>query len=153
MLAEKSQDKQCFDCQKRGHIKSDCRNRQREMKKTKGSGKPSVDTKQTTAIRDDEITGAVIEGIPNMASSSHDHVFAVTERPRLGNHVIRWKRLVVFMMTTVVQVPVSTPPEYDVSWILVDSRSAVIARPLTHAQEVHPSPRKSYDRCWHEPQD
>ena len=34
-LAEKNKDKQCFYCQKKGHVKSDCRNRQRDMKKAK----------------------------------------------------------------------------------------------------------------------
>ena len=44
------------------------------MQKAKDSSKPFVDRKQTAAITDDEITTAVIEGIPNMTSSSHDHV-------------------------------------------------------------------------------
>ena len=38
--------------------------------------------KQTAAITDDEITGA-------MARSSHDYLFAVTEKPSLGNHAVR----------------------------------------------------------------
>ena len=42
------------------------------MKKAQDSGKPFVDRKQTAAITDDEISGAVIEGISNMASSSHN---------------------------------------------------------------------------------
>ena len=37
-LAERSKDKQCFYCQEKGHIKSDCRNRQRDVKKAKESG-------------------------------------------------------------------------------------------------------------------
>ena len=49
----------------------------------KDSGMPFVDRKQTAAITDDEITGAVIDGVPNVASSSHDYVFAVMERSSL----------------------------------------------------------------------
>ena len=52
----------CY-CQMSGHIKGDCRNRQRDIKKANN--------------------GAMIEGIPNVASDSHDHVFVVTDRPRL----------------------------------------------------------------------
>ena len=33
-LAEKNEDEQCFHCEKKGHVKSDCRNRQRDMKNT-----------------------------------------------------------------------------------------------------------------------
>ena len=43
------------------------------MKKVKVSNNALVDRKQTAAITDDEITGTVIEGIPNMAGSSHDY--------------------------------------------------------------------------------
>ena len=53
------------------------------MKRAKDSGMPFVDRKQTAAITDDEITGAVIDGVPNVASSSHDYVFAVMERSSL----------------------------------------------------------------------
>ena len=60
MLAEKNRDKQCFFCQRRGHIKSNCRNRQRDVRKAKESGNPFVDGKQTAAITD-AIT--VAEGI------------------------------------------------------------------------------------------
>ena len=94
------------------------------MKKAKDSGKSCVDRKQTATITDDVITGAVIEGIPHMASSSHDNVFAVTEGPHLGNHVIRCKRLVGLMIITFVQAPVSALPENDASWILLDFGSA-----------------------------
>ena len=45
-LAEKKKDKQCFCCQKRGHIKRDCRYQQRDMKKARERGKPFVDGKQ-----------------------------------------------------------------------------------------------------------
>ena len=78
-------------------MKSDCRNRQRDMKKATDSGKPVLDRKQTAPINDDEITDAVIEGIPNLASSSHDSVFVVTEKPRRGNHAVRWKTLLVLL--------------------------------------------------------
>ena len=64
-LAEKNRDKQCFCCQKTSHIKSNCRNRQRDVKKAKESGEPVVDRKPAAAItddQDDDITGAVIEG-------------------------------------------------------------------------------------------
>ena len=54
------------------------------MKKAKDSGKSFVDRKQTAAITDDEITDAVVEGMPNMASSSHDYLFAVTEKVKSG---------------------------------------------------------------------
>ena len=56
---------------------------------------------------DDKTTGAVIEGISTMASSSHDYVCAVTDRPRLGNHAVRWKRLIVSLITSIVQEPAS----------------------------------------------
>ena len=98
-LAEKNTDKQCCDCWKKGHVKSGCRNRLCDMK--------FVNRKQTTAIADDEITCVVIEGIPNMASSCHDCVFAMTEKPSLGNNAIRWKRLVVHSIISFPQEPVS----------------------------------------------
>ena len=72
-LAEKNEDKQCFDCQWKGQIKSDCRYLQRDMKKATVSRQQLVD-KQAARITDHEINGTVIEGI---------HVFAVTEKPSL----------------------------------------------------------------------
>ena len=50
------------------------------MKKAKQSGTPFVDRTQAVAITDDEIAGAVLEGIPNMASGSHVLEFAMAER-------------------------------------------------------------------------
>ena len=76
---------------------------QRDMKKAKDSGKPFVDRKQTAGITDDEIMCVVIEGILNMAGSSLDCVFAVMEKPSLGNHTVRWKRLFVLLIISVVQ--------------------------------------------------
>ena len=85
-------------------------------------------------ITDDDITGAVIEGIPDMAKKiSCGCAFPVTESSSLANHANRWKRLVPF---TFVQSPVSALQEHDVSWILVDTGSAVTACPPTHAQEM-----------------
>ena len=46
-LAEKNKHKQCFDCQKQGHVKRDCRNHERDIKKAKESGASFVDRKQT----------------------------------------------------------------------------------------------------------
>ena len=92
--------------------------------------------KQTATITDDEITTAVIEGIPNMASSNHDHVCAVTEKPRLGNQAVRWKKPIVLLTISVVQESVSALQVNDVSWVLLDSGSAVTACPPTQAQEV-----------------
>ena len=66
---ERNKEKQCFFYQKKGHVKSDCRNRQRDMKKVKVSGQQFVHRKQTAAITDEEITGAV-----NIARSSLDFV-------------------------------------------------------------------------------
>ena len=54
------------------------------MMKAKESDKLFVDRKWSAAIADDGFTGAVIEGFPNMASSSRDYVFAVAERTSLG---------------------------------------------------------------------
>ena len=51
-------DNQCFYFQKKGHISSDCRNRQRDMMKTRESGKSFVDRKETAAVTEDEYTGA-----------------------------------------------------------------------------------------------
>ena len=73
-LAEKNMDTQCFSSHE------------------ERSRRPFVDRKQTAAITDDVFTSAVIEGISNMASSSRNCVFAVTEKPSLGNHAVRWKR-------------------------------------------------------------
>ena len=61
-LAQKK-DKQCVCCHKKGCVMSDCSSRQRDMARAKDSGKPFVDRKQTAAITDDDINGAVIEGI------------------------------------------------------------------------------------------
>ena len=88
-----------------------------------------------------------------MAISSHDFVFAGTDKPSLCNHAVRWKRLVVVLIVLFVQEPVSALEEDDVSWVLVGPRSAVTACPPTHAQDVpiNPCPRKSVDRCRYEP--
>ena len=131
-LAEKKKEKRCFYCQNKGTVKSDCRNRQRDMTEAKDSGKLFVDTKQTAAISDDEIT-SVVRG--HAHHGSHDNVFAVTEKPSLGNHAVRWKR-VVLLIISLVQQPVSVLQESDVSRILVHSGSAVAACPATHAHEV-----------------
>ena len=122
-LAENIQHKQCFHCRNKGHVKSDCRIRQRGMKKAKGSGKPFDDRKQTAANTDDEITGAVVEGMPNMASSSHDYLFAVMEKSRLGNQNRQMEEAGrsldhLFRARTSV-----TASRNDVSWTLVDSGS------------------------------
>ena len=69
-LAEMNKDKQCFNYKKKGHVKSDCRHNQRGMKQAKDSGDFFVDRKHSAATTDDEITGAVIDIIPNMASNS-----------------------------------------------------------------------------------
>ena len=53
------------------------------MSKSKNTGKPFVVRKHTIAITHAEAIVAVVEGIPNMAGSSHDHVFAVTEKTSL----------------------------------------------------------------------
>ena len=79
-LAAKNKDKQCFYCQKKGHVKNGCRNRQRDMKKAKDSDGPIVDSKQTETDTDGDVTSPVVVGIPTMASSSHDYVIAVTEK-------------------------------------------------------------------------
>ena len=150
-LAEKNKDWQCFCCQKKGHIKSDCRKGQREMQKAKESGKPFVDREQTAAITDDEITGAVIEGNPNVASSSHDNKFAVTESQSLGSHGCGWKRLVVLMIITSVQEPVSALQDNDVSWVQISS--GCVPTDARSGGANHPWPRKSVDRCWHDLQD
>ena len=93
--------------------------------------------------------GAVIECTPNTAISSHDFVFAGTEKPSLCNHAVRWKRQVVVLIVQ----PVSALQEDGVSWVLVGPRSAVTACPPTHAQDVpiNPCPRKNVDRCRYEP--
>ena len=109
------------------------------MKKAKEQGKPFEDRKQAAAITDDQgeqRTGAVIEGISNMANSSRDYVLAVTEGPRLDNNAIRWKKLIVLMLITFMHEPVSAQDNSDVSWILVGSCSAATACPPTHAQEL-----------------
>ena len=155
MLAENIQHKQCFHCRNKFHVKSDCRIRQRHKKKAKGLGKPFVDRKQTAAVTDDEmITGAVVEGMFNMASSSHDYLFAVMEKSRLGNHTVRWQRVFVLLIIFFLLEPMSALQENDVSWILVGSGLAVTACPPTHSQEapIIPLAGKSADRCRHEPQ-
>ena len=76
---------------------------------------------------DDEISDAVVERIPNMASSSRNCVFDVTESLSLDNHANRCKRLLVVIVITYVQEPVSALQDNGESWILVDSRSAVTA--------------------------
>ena len=88
-------------------------------------------------------------------AGSHDYVSAATERPSLGNRANRWKGLVALTIITFVQEPVSELQENDVSWILVDSGSAVTARPPTHAQEVPliRGPERVFTKRWHEPQD
>ena len=60
-------------------------------------------------------------------ASSHHCEFAVTERPSLGNHVIRCQWLVVLLIISFVPEPVSAPQRKDVSWILVDSGSSMYA--------------------------
>ena len=66
---------------------------QRDTKKAKESGEPCVDRKHAAPI------------------TSHDHVFAVTESTSLGNHADRWNRLVVLIVITFVQEPVSALQE------------------------------------------
>ena len=139
-LAEKKKEKRCFYCQNKGTVKSDCRNRQCDTTEAKDSGKLFVDRKQTAAISDDEITG-VVRGHAN--HGSHDNVFAVTEKPSLGNHAVRWKRVVLLIISLVTQ-PVSVLQESDVSRILVHSGPAVAACPGTRSRGAnHPWPRKS----------
>ena len=75
-----------------------------------------------------------------MAISSHDFVFAGTDKPSLGNHAVRWWRLVVVLIVLLVQEPVSTLEEDDVSWVLVVPRSESIRgteRVLTGAGMNH----------------
>ena len=112
----------------------------RDIKKEKVQGKSLLEKKQAAAItddQDDENIGAVIKGIPNMASNSHDYVIAVADSPRLDNHPNRWKMLVVLMVITFVQEPVSALQDNcDTSWILAFFGSAVTACPPTHAEEV-----------------
>ena len=155
MLAENIQHKQCFHCRNKGNVKSDCRIRQRHMKKAKGSGKPFVDRKQTAAITDDEmITGAVVEGMSNMTCSSHDYLFAVMEKSRLGNHTVRCKRLVVLLIIFFVLEPMSALQENDVSldsrWLRISSDR--IATDARSGGAHHPLAGKSADRCRNEPQ-
>ena len=66
-----------------------------------------------------EITGAVIEGIPNM-SSSQDYM---------------WKKLVVLLTDMHEPVP-ALQQNCDTSWILVGCGTAVTLCPPTLAQEV-----------------
>ena len=67
----------------------------------------------------------------------------------------RLMSLVVLMIITIVQETVSALQENDVSWILTDSGLAVYCMPIDARSRGanHPGPRKSADRCRHEPQD
>ena len=92
------------------------------MKKAKDSGKPFVDRKQTAAITVDDITGAVIKGVPHAASSSHDFTFAVTDSSSMDNYADWCKKLVVLLLITFMHEPVSALQDScDTSWSLVDS--------------------------------
>ena len=50
----------------------------------------------------------VIQGIPNVTSGSHEHIRSQwAEGPKTDNHVHRWKQLVVFMLVSCMQGPLS----------------------------------------------
>ena len=85
--------------QKRGHITGDCRNCQRDMKKA--------------------ITGAVISGLPSMASNSHDYVFAVTARPRLVQAHQQMEESIVLMSITVVQSQCQASKKFEGSTVQI----------------------------------
>ena len=76
----------------------------------------------------------MIEGIPNVASNSQDYVLR-TRQAKSCNNAVRCKRLVVLMIISIVQEPVSALQENDVMY-LGSSFTPVEQRLHAHPQEM-----------------